>query len=99
MHHSASCTVGFLGSGRWLMCRSAASCSGVGAAGLARVEWGYVLGPRAQTSVALEVVGQWTGCVDDTNRIELDTGTAIALGLALAPARGVAQTLNVGHAR
>jgi hypothetical protein len=93
MHHSASCTVGFLGPppGRELQ--------RVGAAGLARVEWGYVLGPRAQTSVALEVVGQWTGCVDDTNRIELDTGTAIALGLALAPARGVVQTLNVGHAR
>jgi hypothetical protein len=54
-----------------------ASCSGVGAAGLARVEWAYVLGPRAQTGVALEVVGQWTGCVDDTNRVEPDTGTAI----------------------
>jgi hypothetical protein len=54
-----------------------ASCSGVGAAGLARVEWAYVIGPRAQTSVALEVVGQWTGCVDDTNRVEPDTGTAI----------------------
>ncbi len=54
-----------------------ASCSGVGVAGLARAEWAYVLGPRAQTSVALEVVGQWTGCVDDTNRIEPDTGTAI----------------------
>jgi len=56
---------------------SIASCSGVGAAGLARVEWAYVLGPRAQTGVALEVVGQWTGCVDDTNRVEPDTGTAI----------------------
>jgi hypothetical protein len=54
-----------------------ASCSGVGVAGLARAEWAYVLGPRAQTSVALEVVGQWTGCVDDTNRVEPDTGTAI----------------------
>jgi hypothetical protein len=54
-----------------------ASCSGVGVAGLARVEWAFVLGPRAQTSVSLEVVGQWTGCVDDTNRIEPDTGTAI----------------------
>jgi hypothetical protein len=54
-----------------------ASCSGVGAAGLARLEWSYVLGPRAQTGVALEVIGQWTGCVDDTNRVEPDTGTAI----------------------
>ena len=54
-----------------------ASCSGVGAAGLARIEWSYVIGPRAQTAVSLEVVGQWTGCVDDTNRVEPDTGTAI----------------------
>jgi hypothetical protein len=54
-----------------------ASCNGVGAAGLARIEWGYVLGPRTQTQVSLEVVGQWTGCVDDTGRIEPDTGTAI----------------------
>jgi hypothetical protein len=54
-----------------------ASCSGVGVAGLARAEWAYVLGPRAQTSVALEVIGQWTGCVDDTNRVEPDTGIAI----------------------
>lgn len=54
-----------------------ASCSGVGAAGLIRLEWSYVLGPRAQTGVSLELVGQWTGCVDDTNRVEPDTGTAI----------------------
>ncbi len=54
-----------------------ASCSGVGAAGLVRVEWAYVLGPRSQTGVSLEVVGQWTGCVDDTNRVEPDTGVAI----------------------
>jgi hypothetical protein len=54
-----------------------ASCSGVGAAGLARVEWTYVLGPRSQTGIAVEAVGQWTGCVDDTNRVEPDTGTAI----------------------
>ncbi len=54
-----------------------ASCSGVGAAALLRVEWGYVLGPRSQTSFALEGIGQWTGCVDDTNRVEPDTGTAI----------------------
>jgi hypothetical protein len=54
-----------------------ASCNGVGAAGLARLEWALVLGPRTQTGLALEVVGQWTGCVDDTNRVEPDTGTAI----------------------
>jgi len=52
-------------------------CSGVGAAGLARVEWGYVLGPRSQTAVSVEALGQWTGCVDDANRVEPDTGKAI----------------------
>jgi len=54
-----------------------ASCSGVGAAGLARVEWTFVIGPRSQAGIAIEAVGQWTGCVDDTNRVEPDTGTAI----------------------
>jgi hypothetical protein len=54
-----------------------ASCSGVGAAGLARVAWSVVLGPRSQAGIALEAIGQWTGCVDDTNRVESDTGTAI----------------------
>lgn len=54
-----------------------ASCSGVGAAGLVRAAWSYVLGPRAQTGVALEFVGQWTGCIDDAKRIEPDTGTEI----------------------
>jgi hypothetical protein len=53
------------------------SCSGVGAVGLARAEWAYVLGPRTQTALSFEVLGQWTGCVDDTNRVEDDTGQAI----------------------
>jgi hypothetical protein len=53
------------------------SCSGVGAAALTRGEWGYVLGPRAQLTLDLEVTGQWTGCVDDTGRVEPDTGQAI----------------------
>jgi len=54
-----------------------ATCSGVGVASLVRVEYGYVLGPRTQAQVALEGVGQWTGCVDDTGRVEPDTGDAI----------------------
>jgi hypothetical protein len=54
-----------------------ASCSGVGAAGLVRGEYAYVLGPRVQINVALEIVGQWTGCIDDTGRVEPDTGQAI----------------------
>jgi hypothetical protein len=53
------------------------SCSGVGAAGLARAEWSFVLGPRSATSFGLEAIGQWTGCVDDTGRVEPDSGHAI----------------------
>ena len=54
-----------------------ASCSGVGAAGLVRGEYGWVLGPRSQLSFALEAIGQWTGCVDDAGRVEPDTGKPI----------------------
>jgi hypothetical protein len=53
------------------------SCSGVGVAGLVRAEWTFVLGPRTATGLALEALGQWTGCVDDTGRVEPDTGQAI----------------------
>lgn len=54
-----------------------ASCSGIGTAALARAEWGVVLGPRSQLAVAAEATGQWTGCVQDTNRFEPDSGKAI----------------------
>jgi len=54
-----------------------ASCSGVGVAGLARVDWMMVLGRRSSTGVALEFDGQWTGCVDDTRRFEPDTAQSI----------------------
>jgi hypothetical protein len=53
------------------------SCNGVGAAGLARVEGSWVMGPRAATALGLEGFGQWTGCVDDTGTVDLDTGQAI----------------------
>jgi hypothetical protein len=53
------------------------SCSGVGVATLGRVEWTFVLGPRSATNFALEAVGQWTGCVDNTGHVNLDTGQAI----------------------
>jgi len=53
------------------------SCSGVGVAALARAEWTFVLGPRTATNLGLEAVGQWTGCVADTGRVEPDTGQAI----------------------
>jgi hypothetical protein len=54
-----------------------ARCSGVGVASLLRAEWAYVIGPRAAGTVALEAIGQWTGCVADTGRVEPDTGDAI----------------------
>ena len=53
------------------------SCNGVGAAGLLRAEWAWVLGSRSATSLGLEALGQWTGCVADTGRVEPDTGQAI----------------------
>ena len=37
-------------------------CDGYGVLGLGRMELGYVLGPRSRTHLALEVIGQWTGC-------------------------------------
>jgi hypothetical protein len=53
------------------------SCTGVGVAALARAEWSYVLSARASASVAFELFGQWTGCVDDVGRVEPDTGAPI----------------------
>ncbi|HXU06766.1 MAG TPA: hypothetical protein VN903_37690 [Polyangia bacterium] len=53
------------------------SCSGVGATALARAEWTIILGPRTATNLGVEAVGQWTGCVADTGRVEPDTGQAI----------------------
>src|SRR5262249_55552053 len=53
------------------------SCSGVGAAALARGEWSYVLGPRSATVVSLDIVGQYTECVDRTGRVEPDTARPI----------------------
>ncbi len=55
-------------------CRAAAASA---LPALARAEWTIVLGPRSATSFALEAIGQWTGCVDDTGTVEPDTGQAI----------------------
>jgi hypothetical protein len=67
------------------------SCSGVGVTGLGRAEYLLVLGPRSSTGLALEVYGQWTGCVEDTGRVEPDTARPIVrrqwwphVGLSLA---------------
>jgi hypothetical protein len=53
------------------------NCDGVGATGLMRAEWMFVLGPRSSTSLAFEMNGQWTGCVDDSGRVEPDSNTSI----------------------
>jgi len=53
------------------------SCSGVGAAGLARGTYSYVMGPRATFNVELEAFGQYTACIDKTGRVEDDTAQPI----------------------
>jgi hypothetical protein len=53
------------------------SCSGVGAAGLVRGTYSYVMGPRATFNAELEVFGQYTACVDRTGRVEDDTAQPI----------------------
>ena len=52
------------------------SCSGVGVSALARVEWMYVLGPRAATSIAFEMLGQYTACVQNVG-LDVDTAQPI----------------------
>jgi hypothetical protein len=54
-----------------------AACEGTGVAGLVRGDWMFVLGPRSSTGFALEIGGQWTGCVDDTGRVEPDTAEPV----------------------
>lgn len=54
-----------------------ASCQGTGVATLARVDWTFVLGPRSSTGFAAEVGGQWTGCVEDTDRVEPDSAEPV----------------------
>jgi hypothetical protein len=53
------------------------SCDGVGVAALLRAQWLMVLGPRSATGLALQFDRQWTGCVDDSGRVEPDTATPI----------------------
>ena len=53
------------------------SCSGVGAAGLARIAYAWVIGSRTATNIELELVGQYTTCVDRSGRLEPDTARPI----------------------
>jgi hypothetical protein len=57
--------------------RPIGSCSGLGVAGVVRAEWTHTLGAKLAAAVSFELVGQWTGCVDDVGRVEPDTGEAI----------------------
>lgn len=52
-------------------------CSGVGVTGSLRGEWMWVVGPRLSLGLAMQIDGQWTGCVDDTGRVEPDTAEPI----------------------
>jgi hypothetical protein len=54
-----------------------ASCSGVGVAGLVRAEYAWVLGPRSQTGLSLELEGQDTNCVERGATVEPDTAQPI----------------------
>jgi hypothetical protein len=51
-----------------------AGCDGVGVTALARLEAGYVLGPRTRTHLALEVLAQRTGCEESAFAIDSFTG-------------------------
>jgi hypothetical protein len=53
------------------------NCNGVGVAGLLRAQWMMVMGPRSSTGLAFQMDGQWTGCVDDSGRVEPDSATSI----------------------
>jgi hypothetical protein len=52
-------------------------CNGIGVAGLLRARWQWVMGPRSATGLALQLDGQWTGCQEDTRRLEPDTARPI----------------------
>jgi len=53
------------------------SCSGVGATGLVRAAYSWVLGPRTSTDVEVEVLGQYTSCIDKTGFLEPDSAQPI----------------------
>jgi len=49
-------------------------CTGVGLTALARLELGYVLGPRTRTHIAAEALEQWTGCEDASDTVDPFSG-------------------------
>lgn len=53
------------------------ACQGIGVAGTLRGGWNLILGPRSAMGLGLEVDAQYTGCIDDTERVEPDTARPI----------------------
>lgn len=53
------------------------ACNGVGVTGLLRAQWMWVIGPLAASGASLQVDGQWTGCVENVARVEVDSGRPI----------------------
>ncbi len=53
------------------------SCSGVGPVAVFRARWAWLLGPRSSMGPSLEIFEQYTGCTDDTGRVEPDTARPI----------------------
>lgn len=55
------------------------SCVGVGASGLLRAEYMWIIGPHSQTNVSIEALGQYTSCVKrgQTNAVDPDTAQPI----------------------
>jgi hypothetical protein len=53
------------------------ACNGVGVAGLLRAQWLWVIGPLAASGASLQLDGQWTGCVENVARVEVDSGRPI----------------------
>jgi len=52
-------------------------CDGSGILGVVRGEYAWVIGPRGAFDIDLEVIGQYTQCVDPTGRTEPDTAQPI----------------------
>ena len=53
------------------------TCRGIGATSLARASWTLVMSPLASVGLAVELDGQWTGCVDSVGQVEPDTAQPI----------------------
>lgn len=49
-------------------------CNGLGLAGVLRAEYRFRLGQRTSIGPALELLGQWTACVDESGSVDPRTG-------------------------